>query len=198
MNPPKGKDHLIGTCGYMTGPSPSALISDFEFIQEPSHMQFDMVAKHEEIEVQHHSPERLLLIAVLDRATRDLELHVTRQERKEAIYWFRQGFKGIPAPYPAIGFFNVIEILELNASQIDFLQEKLYAAERCEIQLQKEIKNQLEAKREACRAGLSSFFTGERLPICEENCPVPREIRAFRRRGRRVSSLSHRMQGNSR
>lgn len=123
-------------------------------------------------------PERLLMLAIVERATRDLETHVERYYRKTAIKWFRDGFKGKNISREGyISFVQCLEVLEFNQKELDFLKNKVHEAEQFELTIRGEVsiqkifkaKNPYKFKKErkSYRASTRALLARERLLECK-------------------------------
>ena len=88
------------------------------------------LASQEEIDIQtRYIPERGLLLAVLERAVRDLGRHVTTVERRAALEWFKGEETDLQ---DAISYQFVKKELGLNISQVHLINK--YIAEGEELQ----------------------------------------------------------------
>lgn len=74
-----------------------------------------------------HCPEKVLLAAILERTCRDLEPYAPRDARRDAIAWFNTTHKNEIFPLK-FTFKQIVSELELGASCIDFLEEKVREA----------------------------------------------------------------------
>jgi len=125
------------------------------------------------IDKHSYTPEQCLLLAILERAVRDLERNVEPEIRRRTVSWFLLKWKHRPTGYRIKRlhwtFQDICDILEFSTIQIDHLRQKAYEAS-IEIYQKKDIQSQSEShraqvktKREACRAGMDDFSTGTRL-----------------------------------
>ncbi len=76
-----------------------------------------------------HLPERLLLVAALHRACRDLGADASRIARANAIAWFN--CPPIPAKEKRclFSFVEICDILEFSAKEVAHIQSKVHLAE---------------------------------------------------------------------
>lgn len=87
-------------------------------------------------------PERGLMLAVLERACRDLSQRVEPFERRDAIRWFNAYFTGqvIEDSDCRYTFCQVIEVLGFGALELQFLAQKVKDAEDFEKERIKKLK----------------------------------------------------------
>lgn len=73
-------------------------------------------------------PERVLLLAMLDRAICDLRPMSAPLDRKSALSWFEAG--PLRSPDVRFTFRQVAEYLDLSASQLKYIETKVKAARK--------------------------------------------------------------------
>lgn len=133
--------------------------------------------------------EYALYLAVLARASHDLEVHVCSHERRSAITWFNIGFEGRHCPDTPVNYCDVTEHIDLDAKQVQFLKDKVHAAEEYQKSLPKHIYPEEDKFQEEGESGgviPCPLAKRERLSVGKENGTIPREIWPSRYRGRRV------------
>lgn len=74
-----------------------------------------------------HSPEKVLLAAILEMAYRDLKPYVSREIKRKAIAWFKSDFA--PENFPIkFTFKQIISELELSAADIKYIDDAVEEA----------------------------------------------------------------------
>lgn len=116
-----------GTCeelqSFLTDNQPINTPMGFHYFEDP---ETDPISFHTQ-------PEKLLMLAILERATRDLESHIERYYRKNAITWFRLGLQGDKyTDDVSFSFLQCVEALDLGLKEIQYLEQKVKDAEEFE------------------------------------------------------------------
>lgn len=123
-------------------------------------------------EVYHSLPEKRLVVNILLRAVKDLASHVHPHYRRDAINWFdgvetERNYYREKISVLAFSFDDVVEILDLNDTQIKMIQKWCRAAER-------KIYGELEAEGEESGAGLRPFFKEPGMSVGYANSAIRR------------------------
>ena len=109
-------------------------------------------------------PERALLMAVLDRAYRDLDPLTEQRYHRHAIAWFRNSSKG-----SLLSFKYVIQHLELGYNEVKFLMDKVKLVEKIDEQ------NKCNSKGKEGREGISELVKGKIYKRCEKVTTIRRK-----------------------
>lgn len=133
-----------------------------------------------------HMPERLLLMAILERAIRDLEL-TNKEDKRSAISWF----KGLDIRGDCISFTSVVENLCLSDRCLKNIEYKVKLAEMVYGQ------NKCMQEGEESRAGNSELAKGSWLPFGKTYSAAQRRGRIVRYNDTfRAASFAHRVKGD--
>lgn len=128
---------------------------------------------------QSFTPEQHLLLAILERAVRDLERNVEPEIRRRTVSWFLLKWKRRPTGYRIKRlhwtFQDICDILEFSTIQVDHLRQKAYEVS-IEIYQKKNLESQgeshraqIKTKREAYRARMDDFSERTRLSYRQAN-----------------------------
>lgn len=89
------------------------------------------------------TPERLLMLAVLERAYRDLSPIVDPNTRRQAIRWFQASLTCLEVKQDCrYTFTQIAEMMEFGIKEINFILEKVAEAEYYENQRVQKIKKE--------------------------------------------------------
>lgn len=120
-------------------------------------------------EVKHENPERCLFAAVLWRAKWDLYPNVDRVDMRSAVRWFDEVFRKkdryVYRSDTNITFSQTIEVLELNSSELKYLEQEVIKA-RTYLE-RSAYESESERKESRKRAG--SFFERTRFRFGTKN-----------------------------
>jgi len=140
---------------------------------------------YEETEI--HMPERLLLMAILERAIRDLEL-TNKEDRRSAISWF----KGIDQHQNGVSYAMVVDNLSLSDRCIKSIEYKVKIAETFYGS-----KNKCVQEGQEGRTGDSELVKGQRVLISQTYPAAQRRGRIVRYNDTfRAALFTYRVQGN--
>jgi hypothetical protein len=114
-------------------------------------MFYDSNNKSHSVDREYHTdtlppppPERVLVVAILERAVRDLNANADAYERRRAISWFEaKGSCAKKGTCKGFSFTDVVEYLELGAAELRILEKKLVAAKEVDRVLTANLKGRL-------------------------------------------------------